>query len=62
MGLKVLSVREVVVSHILLVGGLILVTIGLLQDAMVLNVIGIWAIALGFCVFFGAALGKLASK
>ena len=62
MGLKVLSITELLVTHILLVGGLVLITIGLLQEAMVLNVIGIWAFALGLCVGFGAAFKKLAAK
>jgi len=62
MGLKILSTTEFLVAHILLVGGLVLVTIGLLQGVMVLNVIGIWALALGFCVEFGAAFKKLVSK
>ena len=62
MGLKVLGIRDLLVSHILLVGGLVLVTIGLLQDGMVLTIIGIWALALGLCSGFGAAFKKLASK
>jgi len=62
MGLSVFGIKELLVSHILLVGGLVLVTIGLLQGAMVLNVIGIWAIALGLCAGLGAAFKKLASK
>ena len=62
MGLNVLGTKEFVVSHILLVGGLVLVTIGLLQEAMVLNILGIWAIALGLCTGLGAAFKKLASK
>ncbi len=59
MGLGVFSVKELLVSHILLVGGLVLVTIGLLQGNMVLNVIAIWAITLGLCAGFGAAFKKL---
>jgi len=62
MGLKVFSIKELLISHILLIGGLVLVTIGLLQGFMVLNIIGIWAFALGLCVFFGAAFGKLVAK
>ncbi len=62
MGLKVLSIQECIVSHILLVAGLVLITIGLLQGIMVLNVIGIWAFALGLCLGFGAAFAKLAAK
>lgn len=62
MGLKVLGIKELLISHILLIGGLVLVTIGLLQGFMVLNIIGIWTFALGLCVFFGAAFGKLVAK
>ncbi|MFC2003528.1 hypothetical protein ACFLV4_06280 [Chloroflexota bacterium] len=62
MGLKVLSITELLASHILLVGALVLVTIGLLQGIVVLNVIGIWAFALGLCVGVGAALKKLLAK
>ena len=60
--IKVMSVTEFLVSHLLLVAGLVLVTIGLLQGAMVLNVIGIWAIALGLCAGLGAVLKKLSAK
>ncbi|MFC1974611.1 hypothetical protein ACFLVA_01195 [Chloroflexota bacterium] len=62
MGLKVFGIKELLVSHILLVGGLVLITIGLLQDAVVLNIIGIWVIALGLCIGLGAAFKELASK
>ncbi len=62
MGLTVLSIREWLVSHILLVGGLVLVTIGLLQGNMVLNVIGIWSFALGLCTVFSIAFKKLVAK
>lgn len=62
MGLKVLSIQEWVISHILLVAGLVLVTIGLLQETMVLNVIGMWAFALGLCLGFSFAFRKLAAK
>jgi len=62
MGLKVFSTAEFLVSHILLVGGLVLVTIGLLQGTMVLTVIGIWALALGLCLGFSTAFKKLAAK
>ena len=51
-----------VAFHILVVGGLVLVTIGLLQGAMVLNIIGMWALALGLCVGLGAAFKKLLAK
>ena len=62
MGLSVFGIKELLVSHILLVGGLVLVTIGLLQETVVLNVIGIWAIALGLCTGLSAAFKKLAEK
>ncbi len=62
MGLKVFSIRELLISHILVIGGLVLITIGLLQGIVVLNVIGIWCLALGFCVGLGAAFAKLAAK
>lgn len=62
MGLKVLSVVEWLASHILIIGGLTLITIGLLQEVVVLTIIGIWAIALGACIVFGAAFRKLATK
>ena len=62
MSLKVLSIQEWLSSHILLVGGLVLVTIGLLQEGVVLTIIGIWGFALGLCLGFGAAFKKLATK
>ncbi len=62
MGLKVFTIQEWLLSHILLIGGLVLVTIGLLQQIMVLTVIGIWAFALGLCLGFSAAFKKLAAK
>lgn len=62
MGLKVLSVVEWLASHILIIGGLTLITIGLLRDGMALSISGIWAIALGTCIVFGAAFKKLATK
>ena len=62
MGLKVLSIQECIVSHILLVAGLVLITIGLIQGAMVLNIIGIWAFALGLCLMLGFIFAKLLAK
>jgi uncharacterized membrane protein YiaA len=62
MGLKVFSIKEWLASHILFVGGLVLVTVGLLQGVMVLNILGIWAFALGLCLGFGVAFKKLAAK
>ena len=62
MGLKVLSIREWLMSHILLVGGLVLITIGLLQGIGGLTIGGIWAVALGLCLGFSGAFKKLAEK
>ena len=59
MGLKVLGIAEWLISHILIVGGLVLITVGLLQETMVLNIAGIWVVALGLCVVFGTAFRKL---
>ena len=61
-GLKVLNTTELLVSHILIVGALVLVTVGLIQGVMGLNIIGIWAFALGLCVGVGGALKKLVAK
>ena len=62
MGLKVLSMRDFLFSHTLLIIGLVLVTIGLLMGGMVLNIIGIWALALGLCLGVGNAFKRLATK
>ncbi len=62
MGLKVMSVSQLLMSHVLLVAGLVLVTIGLLQDTMVLNVIGMWVFVLGLCSGFMFAFRKVLSK
>ncbi len=62
MGLKILSIQEWVLSHILLVAGLVLITIGLIQGAVVLNIIGIWCFALGLCLGFSYAFKKLVAK
>jgi len=66
MGLKVFSTKEFIISHILVVGGLILVTVGILQGLTSLGVgliiTGIWVGALGLCMGFGAALKKLLAK
>ena len=64
--LKVLGIKEFVVSHIFLVGGLVLVTVGILQHlsslGVALIIIGMWVGALGLCVGFGAAFKKLVAK
>jgi hypothetical protein len=62
MGLKVLGIPEWLVFHVLLIAGLVLLTVGLLQDIMALNVAGIWVIAVGLCVVFSTAFRKLSGK
>ncbi len=62
MSLKVLSIKEFIFSHILLVGGLVLISLGLAWDATGLTIAGIWALALGLCLGLGAAFKKLATK
>ena len=62
MGLKVLNIWQFLISHILLVAGLVLITIRLSQEAMVLNIIGIWCFALGLCLGFSYAFKKLVAK
>lgn len=62
MGLKVLSVTELLVTHILVIGALVLITIGLIQGIMVLSIIGIWAFTLGLCVGVGAAFKRVMAK
>ncbi|MFC2058277.1 hypothetical protein ACFLTS_01340 [Chloroflexota bacterium] len=64
MGLKLLTVTELIISHILLLAGLILLTVGLLLDPVSTGLIvaGMWAVALGLCISIGTALKKLAEK
>ena len=62
MGLKALGIGQWLVSHILFIGGLVLVTIGLLQGGVVLLIIGIWAFALGLCTVFSSAFKKLVAQ
>lgn len=62
MGLKVSGIREWITSHILLVGGLALLTVGLVQEGLGLVIAGIWAFALGLSIGFGAAFRKLMAK
>ena len=59
MGLKVLSVKEFILSHLLLVIGLTLVSLGLSLDAVGYTITGIWAIALGVCLGLSFILAKL---
>ncbi len=62
LGFKIMSVTEWLLSHILLAAGLVLVTIGLLQDQMTLNIIGIWVFVLGLCLGFTFAFRKVLPK
>ncbi len=59
---KVLNVKEWVISHILLVGGLVLFTIGLLMRIAGLTVAGIWVVAAGFCYTSLTIASKLLAK
>ena len=66
MGLKVLSTKEFLTSHILLVVGLILVTVGIIQGLTTLGaaliIVGMWVGAFGLCAVFSAAFKKLLEK
>jgi len=62
MGLKVLSITEWLISHILITGGLILVTVGLLKGIMGLHIAGLWVFAVGICFGLWAAFRKLVTK
>jgi len=62
LGFKIMSVTEWLLSHILLVAGLVLVTIGLVQDEMTLNIIGMWVFVLGLCLGLTFAFRKVISK
>lgn len=62
MGLKVLSITEWLISHILIVGGLVLVTIGLLKGVRVLHIAGMWVFAVGICSGLWSAFKKLVTK
>ncbi|MBL7074691.1 hypothetical protein ISS37_05555 [candidate division KSB1 bacterium] len=62
MGLKVLTIAQWIISHIFLIGGLVLITIGLANGTMLLNIIGIWALAIGMCLAIGFSFKKLVEK
>lgn len=66
MGLKIFSTAEFVVTQVLLVGGLVLLTVGLLQGftslGAALIIAGMWVGALGLCLGSGAAFKKLMAK
>ncbi len=60
--LKVLNIKEWVLSHVFLIGGLVLLSIGLGSGAIGLTITGIWCIAGGFCFTLRSAFAKLAAK
>ena len=62
MGLKVLSFTVWLISHILIVGGLVLVTVGLRKGVMGLHIAGIWVFAIGICFGLWSAFQKLVTK
>ena len=60
--LQVLSFLEFFLSHACLVAGFILITLGLSQPNVVLNIIGIWLIGLGVCLAFTFSVRKIYQK
>ncbi len=69
MGQKVLSIKEFLISHILLVGGLVFISIGILLHDMGLTRLGVvlfiggtWLGAFGIYVAFGFIFKKLLAK
>ena len=60
--LKVLDIKEWAVSHGAIIVGLILLSVGLGLDIIGLITAGIWVLAFGLCVLFGAAFRKLYTK
>ena len=67
---KVLSQKEFIVSHGLVIVALVLVSIGLgvaggrlgVGGEVVLFIVAMWLFAAGVCAAFSAAFAKLASK
>lgn len=62
MGLKVLSFPLFLTSHIFIIGGLVMISLGLQKGTLLFNIIGIWVFALGLCVSIGYSFKKLVSK
>ena len=63
MGLKILASREFMASHILVIVGVILITVGLaLGINIIVFLVGIWVGAIGLYALFGAALKKILDK
>ena len=66
MGLKIFTTKEFIISHTLVIGGLILITAGILQGLSSLGaaliIVGMWVGALGLCIGFGTAFKKLLAK
>ncbi|MFC2066717.1 hypothetical protein ACFLUO_06670 [Chloroflexota bacterium] len=60
--LKVLNIKELILSHILIVGGLVLISLGLAWDAVGYTIAGIWVLTIGLCVSLGAIFAKLMAK
>ncbi len=59
---KVLSMKEFILSHVFLIGGLILLSVGLSLDIIGLNIAGIWCFAGGLCFAFSLIFAKLLAK
>jgi len=62
MGLKILSIQEFLIFHILLIAGLVLLSVGLASGSVGLNIAGIWVLAAGLCMGIGTAFKKLMAK
>ncbi len=62
MGLKVLNIKEWALSHVFLIGGLVLLSIGLSLEVSGLTIAGIWCFAIGLCFLFIFVFRKLIAK
>ena len=60
--LKVLGSREFAISHVLILIGLILFTVGAAAGQMVLIIISAWFFTFGLCALFSSAFAKLSTK
>ena len=62
MGLKVLNIKEWALSHVFIIGGLVLLSAGLSLEVIGLTIAGIWSFAGGLCFLFSFAFRKLVAK
>ncbi len=61
-GLKILGRKEWAASHVFIVGGLILFTIGAALSQVVLIILSAWVFVIGMCTLFSTAFAKLSGK